>query len=537
LVGGLALALSATNTAAAQLPAGDTAPVAPGAETPATTPPAADADDVAPGEGEAEPPATTEGGVEVEPTEAGPAEAAPESDDGVVTATGSGLFEQSLSAAPPASEAGADVPVAESLRYDLNGFVRGDVFAGPSSSSDSGLIKAAYGELALQLRVKKERYGDAYAEARLRYGLQGEERALFVDLREAYVNAYVGPVDFRLGHQIIVWGRADAFNPTNNLTPVDLRVRSPVEDDRRVGNVGARTFLNFAPVRIEGVWMPLYAATEFPPIEPGEFITLVEDFPAPKLENGLGAGRVHLELPAFEMSASYLYGHAPLPGLSRFGYTIGVSPPEIFIARRAYDHHVVGFDFSTAISDVFALRGEAAYRHPLDYEDRVHAPRPDLQYVVGIDRAFGSVSVILQYMGRYVFDWQREDGPDDPLEPTALSDITTLSPAVEGFINAGIDAELAARNQVLFSQTERIQHLASARIEWLTLHDTLSLSALGMLNFTTEEWLVYPKLGYQLSDGMSAYVGAEIYVGPEGTLLDLIDEQLSAGYAELRFSY
>lgn len=466
-----------------------------------------------------------------------PATAEPESGESVVAEPGAGLFEQSQSAALPETESDG-VSAAPALHYDLNGYVRGDVFAGPSSESDSGLVKAAYGELAFKLQVKKERYGDAFAEARLRFGQQGEDRDLIVDLREAYVNAYLGPLDLRLGHQIVVWGRADAFNPTNNLTPLDLRVRSPVEDDRRVGNVGARAFLNFAPVRLEGVWMPLYRATEFPPIEVDEFVTLMEDFPAPKLANGLGAGRLHLELPAFEMSASYLYGYAPLPGLSRAGYTVGVDPPEIFIARKPYDQHVVGFDFSTAVSDLFALRGEAAYRHPLHYRARVHAPRPDVQYIVGVDRTFGSVSVILQYMGRYVFDWQRDRGPENPIDPTALSGfMEPLSPLLEDSINTAIDEELARRNQILFSQTERVQHLASARIEWLALHDTLSLSALGMLNFTTEEWLVYPKLGYQLSDGMSAYLGGEIYVGPEDTLLDLIDEQLSAGYAELRFSY
>ena len=62
-------------------------------------------------------------------------------------------------------------------------------------------------------------------------------------MREAYVNAYLGPFDLRLGKQIIVWGRADALNPTNNLTPVDFRIRSPLEDDIRLGNVGARAFL------------------------------------------------------------------------------------------------------------------------------------------------------------------------------------------------------------------------------------------------------------------------------------------------------
>ena len=55
-----------------------------------------------------------------------------------------------------------------------------------------------------------------------------------------------------------MWGRADALNPTSNLTPVDFRIRSPLEDDIRIGNVGARGFLRFSPVRLEGVWMPVY---------------------------------------------------------------------------------------------------------------------------------------------------------------------------------------------------------------------------------------------------------------------------------------
>ena len=78
--------------------------------------------------------------------------------------------------------------------------------------------------------------------------------------------AYLGPVDLRLGQQIIVWGRADALNPTNNLTPVDFRIRSPIEDDIRLGNVGARAFLRLSPVRLEGVWMPVYLPTELPTV-------------------------------------------------------------------------------------------------------------------------------------------------------------------------------------------------------------------------------------------------------------------------------
>ena len=110
-------------------------------------------------------------------------------------------------------------------------------------------------------------------------------------------------------------------------------------------------------------------------------------------------------------------------------------------------------------------------------------------------------------------------------------------PLLSQQIEASINEELARRNQILFGQIERVQHLASARIEWLTLHDTLSLSALGLYNFSTQEWLLYPKIAYQLADGLSATLGGEIYAGPSNTLLDLIDEQLTAGYVELRASF
>ena len=72
------------------------------------------------------------------------------------------------------------------------------------------------------------------------------------------------------------------------------------------------------------------------------------------------------------------------------------------------------------------------------------------------------------------------------------------------------------------------------RAEWLAAHDTLSVSMLALVNFTTREWLAAPKLGYRLSDAVLAYLGAEIFAGPDDTLFGLIDEILSAGYAELR---
>jgi hypothetical protein len=216
--------------------------------------------------------------------------------------------------------------------------------------------------------------------------------------------------------------------------------------------------------------------------------------------------------------------------------------PEVLVSRTAYAQHVIGFDFATTLGTV-GIRAEAAYRQPIDYDKanpRPYAARPDAQYVFGLDRTFGSVSVIGQYMGRYVFDWVKENGSAMArANPNALGGILMMpeTPALRVMAIEGIDAELRRTNQILFNQTAQLQHVATARVEWTGLHDTLSIAMLGFMNFTTTEWLASPKIGYKVSDQMTAYLGAEIFYGPEGTLFGLIDRTLTAGYAELRASF
>jgi hypothetical protein len=472
--------------------------------------------------------AAPDGGVASSP------DAAPAESTAATPSAGGGLFEQSAAAAAASPMA----PAAGGMT--LGGYVRGDVYAGKIPGSHEPDLKTGYGEVALTVRTAKSAYGDGFAETRMRYGRQGDLQQTFLDVREAYVNAYLGPVDLRLGKQIIVWGRADLLNPTNNLTPNDLRIRSPIDDDRRIGNLAARGFLRLAPLpmRIEGVWVPFYVPSELPQVYLPQFVTFGDPtYPEPMLRNGLGAGKIHLELPGFEGSVSYLQGPAPLPGLTLGSLTFDPENPQVLISRTAYRQQVVGFDFSTAIGDLVAIRGEAAYRRPFNYKDRIYNPRPDLQYALGLDHTFGSVSVIVQYLGRYAFDWHKALGPATDINPDVLRMDKATGEIYRETYTDTINLQLAKMSQILFTQTERVQHLATMRLEWLTLHDTLSLSAIGMVNVSTKEWLAAPKLGYRMSDSLTAYVGAEVLTGPAGTLFGLVDQTLSAGYAELRSTF
>ncbi|TPV96495.1 MAG: DUF1302 domain-containing protein [Myxococcales bacterium FL481] len=505
-----------------------------------------------PSASEASEPAPTEGGelsssAVDRSSEGGLFEAAVAGNDG------GGLFEAAVSgndggaATAPAPTGKAGDPAApgssggrSTLSFGLHGHVRGDLFVGKTVGYVQPDLKAGYGELALRPDVRAGRDARGVADLRLRYGHDGESVVTRIDVRDAYVDWFVGRLDLRLGQQIIVWGRADGINPTNVLTPIDMRIRSPLEDDRRMGNVGLRFSVDLRPIRVEGVWMPLFVPANWPALDLGDQIELAEpDYPDARLANGLGAGRVHLELPSFELSGSYVYGHAPLPGLTFHSYDLLAESPVVRLSRTAYQHHVAGFDFSTAVGDLFGLRGEAAYRHPLEYDSTLHTPNPDLQYVAGIDREFGQLSLIVQYYGRYVFDWDALPAPeysDAVLDELADLD-QPLSPITEERFLASIDDQLAIRNRLLHAQVKAVQHAISLRAEYKLLHERLGLSVFGMANVSTGEWMAYPKLAFSVADGMITSVGAEIYMGPSDTLLGVIDETLSAGYAEFKILF
>ena len=298
--------------------------------------------------------------------------------------------------------------------------------------------------------------------------------------------------------------------------------------------------------------MPIYLPTELPAVTLPEFVSYGPPaFPSVDLKNGTEGARLHFEIPAVDLSISYVHGYAPLPGLSitqqngmdAITLTADANnnpsptmPPAILISRTAYEQQVFGGDFATSLGEFGTLRGEVAYRRPYDWSvpDDHHIAYPDLQYTLGADHSFGALSIIVQYMGRYVFDWQKQNGPAMMLNSSVLpmQQMSNIN-----FVTGIVNGTLAKDNQILFSQTAQVQHLGTLRFEWLGLHETLSISSLCLLNFTTHEWLVTPRIGYQLSDAMMAYLGAQVFHGPTDTLFGIIDAELSSGYVELRYTF
>ena len=403
--------------------------------------------------------------------------------------------------------------------YELNGYIRGVFYGGETPEQDEVETKSSYAESALKIRVRQQDLGDGFVEIRFRRGHEFGAAISEVNLREAYINTYVGKFDFRIGHQIVVWGRADGFNPTDNITPKNFLIRSPDEDDRREGAFLIRSFFNVQPIRVEGIWTPIYTASVLPtdiaPLPPG-IVFGEPDHPDARLENSSFALKFNVELASLDGSVSYFNGYNPFPG-------VGIAVPErildgIQLTSKAYRMHILGADFSTAVGSLMGLRGEFAFRTPHeDYEENIHIPNPDLQYVIGGDKEFGDLSVLIQYLGRYVFDFTRLSEPRNLLE--------LVSP------------ELALNNRIYSSQQNELSHSVSFRTAWKLLHETLDLELLGLYNFTTEEVFLQPRVSYDIADDLTATLGWERYSGPEDTLFGIVDSYFTALYAELKSSF
>lgn len=402
------------------------------------------------------------------------------------------------------------------LNYELNGYVRSGIYVGPVPEESGYESKDRYGEMTLKLRLHKGQWGDAYSELSFRNTNNSESLTSSFTMSEAYVNAYLGAFDLRIGQQVIQWGKADGYNPTNVITPLDLLIFSPDEDDRRISNFLIRSYYNWTVLRLEAIWVPIYNSSILPFLEvelPDGIQFREPDYPDEEIKHSAIALKLHYEGGSFDGTLSCFNGFLPMPGL--LAYT---ENSILNIYPTAYRIKMIGVDFSTSVR-AYGLRGEFAYREP-DKADNTwqSIPNEQVEYILGLDREFGNFNLIIQYIGKHVFNYD---------------DLTKAHQTSPGFAKY----KIALWNRLLSGQLKEWTYAISFRPAWKLHHETLSLELLGQINLSTEETFLKLKLSYDITDDLTLSAGAQIYHGPDDTLSGLMDENNSAGFIELRAAF
>jgi hypothetical protein len=393
---------------------------------------------------------------------------------------------------------------------------RFSLFGAPAPAGISGSVRASYwssdrdlsagehfaaGSFWLKAEGKYSAgvsyLAEGWAAARAHEGRASEA----AELREGYIDLRIGNFDTRIGRQIIAWGRADGINPTDRLSPNDLRALVPENDDRRMGTSAVRTTYYADRLAMSAYWLPSFRANRIS--LPPEVAGAVEE-----RERWVGeswALRVEETGRAIDWSISYARVLDVSPDLIE--HRVPGGQPWIELAHHQI--RSVGVDVAGTLGR-FGLRGEAAFLQTEDANGLdPRTKNREVFVVAGADRTFaGDWNVNLQYLFKQVF----------------------------GFRDASTANGIAWQQSIFSGQAARVQHGMSARVGTKWLHDTFEADLSGAGYFGPRGFVIRPKLSYAVTDQLRLLAGTEIYRGDEASLFGLLRPN-STAYVEMRVTF
>ncbi|MCA9695256.1 MAG: hypothetical protein KC636_37095, partial [Myxococcales bacterium] len=210
----------------------------------------------------------------------------------------------------------------------------------------------------------------------------------------AYLGIYdlLPGLDLKLGRQIVVWGTADKFNPTNNLNPDDLEDRplftEPIANQMAVleyrhPKLGDKLFL-------QGVYIPLFYPALLPPSAAAALKSPFAPVPYATLEDRDKLRYLQdVWLRDNDRFVPAVYGNLDVPSTvganAQFAFKIGSSlGPVDFSASYYYGRHDIPFPVEVVSSQLAPFDEEPVDGHWVQSDVRLIYPR---MQVVGLDFA------------------------------------------------------------------------------------------------------------------------------------------------------
>lgn len=410
---------------------------------------------------------------------------------------------------------------------NIHGYARGAVFSGGKIFD--------YASLFSEFSLKSEfSYGATFmhADIRFQYGLFLGKEISRMQLKEAYAGYRGEKLDIFLGNQIVNWGRTDGFNPTDNLNPIDYFFLSPDMDDQELPS-----FMGRIRYRLNGIidfdliGIPRYAPSvyRYELFDMGENVNFSDPvLPEKRYENGTLAGRINFNFSRLGFSVSAFHGYDPFYGFSldTIEYTGGT--PAVQYIPTPYKKTTLGADFDLALGS-WIIRGEAGANLTSDYASAMNIPNPDLSYVLGLEKSFFDVNCIVQYVGKYVYDYNQLAEPvlTDPVNPLAQL----------AYANDLIVYESTAFNRKIFNQQKAFNHAVSVILSRNFAWDLLAVELAGYYNFTSEEYLIRPKLTWHITDALEMSVGGSWMNGPDSTPFGYSADIMNGAFGELKATF
>ena len=418
------------------------------------------------------------------------------------------------------------------------------------------------GRLHLEARFK--RWAKARIEARLEHWVscerprtgnvfyfangQGWVSHAEVELGEAYVDLYTGPVDLRIGQQIVTWGLNELINPNSVVNPLDLRRGLLVfDDDLRIPVLAVKAAWHFKGMKLEAVWQPFFVGhrldvwgSDFALLGPGsssrmgEAEAQIDGVIDPTIRPYVQPLLLATRRPRDDLSGSSA-------GLrfsgSRRGWDFGLQywfgwdrTPGVSVESDFYRAALDGDLFQGGVINVGAL-GALIAGNPI-YRARYHHGH---QVGLSVGKAFEQVALRLDVAYFPDRGFLRTDRVPEPLGTglidlrvkyqTLLSALSveyaygqTLLVQVEAVHGALLDRAADDPRELMGFLTERQLALVVALVRLQLLRQTLLITLAGAVDVIHGSFVLAPTVAYKITDTWRVGLGAMVFEGGSDTL-------------------
>ncbi len=396
-------------------------------------------------------------------------------------------------------------PLVALAQVHLGGFVEGDVityFENPNPEVVNGRNQVI---LQTELRHEQGQRAAIFGAIEFRYD-QADLTRNRVYLDEAYINLYLGALDLRVGKQRIAWGRADGFNPTDNLSAWDFSDLLDTEDEKLglvavsatyyVGDWSLAAVLapSFVPSVLPGQrsrWWPTLPMqidnpaypSSGPPLIPVTYTLSPPQLPDARPQNAQYGIRLDGFVRGWDVSVSWFDGFDDLPTLREFVVpdpsltTVDIQIEQTYHRRRA-----VGMDAATTVG-ALGIHAETAYFLTEDWEGTDPAvDDPYIHFVAGLDYTLNDL--LADHDVFLVLEWSQEVQIPDRQMSYRATDLNHVF------------------RKALFGKAD---------LKWDT-YKTLTLE--GVYAHSDRSFYLQPGLDWSIADGIVLRVGVDLPGGP-----------------------
>lgn len=312
--------------------------------------------------------------------------------------------------------------------------------------------------------------------------------------REGYIQRKTESTEFRLGRQLIAWGRADKLNPTDYFTSRDYTFLTSDDEEQKKGIDALRGIMHFGEYDVQGVVAHGNAKNILP-------FQIANNVDFNQSNKQFGAKLDHFG-EGFDWSASYYHGMDRNPNLLP-NFATGT------IVSSYDDVSAMGLDFARA-SGALTYRGEAAYFKMSGLSGQtIYQRKNHLDFVFGVDGSpRRDANLGIQYYGVVVNNYS----PDVPNDPIAKS------------------------GALLGNQLHSYQQGITLRFAQNWMNDALQFEIRANYGLTDHGTYIFQKLIYKPNDSWSLSVGGEYFMGDANSYFGQFRKN-SGVFTEVRFGW